>query len=65
MSLRFLICLSTGGQIIEKRGLRLEYLTIVNGETLRPVLDVTSVKKCVVLVAAYAGDIRLIDNIMV
>jgi pantoate--beta-alanine ligase len=45
---------------IEKAGLRVDYVSCVDGETLEPVSRVT--RGVCVLVAAYAGRTRLIDN---
>lgn len=43
-------------------GLRLEYLTIVDAITFEPVTDKTKHPQAVILIAAFADDIRLIDN---
>ena len=48
---------------LEKAGLRLDYLTVVDAETLEP--RKKPVKGCCVLVAAYCGKTRLIDNILI
>lgn len=44
------------------KGLRLEYLTIVDAITFEPVTDKAKHPKAVILIAAFADDIRLIDN---
>lgn len=44
-------------------GIRLEYLEIVEAETFEPVMDWKSAQKPIALLAAYAGEVRLIDNI--
>ncbi len=49
-------------ELFNKSNLRLEYLKIVNGNTLAVLNDIYS-KNAVVCIAAYAGDVRLIDNI--
>jgi pantoate--beta-alanine ligase len=43
-------------------GLSLEYLAIVDATTFEPVLDKKQHPKAVILIAAFADDIRLIDN---
>jgi pantoate--beta-alanine ligase len=45
-------------------GLRPEYVDIVDGITLRPVLDYESTAFVVACVAAWAGEVRLIDNLV-
>lgn len=49
-------------QKIEAAGLRPEYFTIINGNTLKKANY--SNKKMVVVTAAWAGDVRLIDNMI-
>lgn len=44
-------------------GIRLEYLEIVESDTFEVITDWTHTKKPVALVAAYVGEVRLIDNI--
>ncbi|MDK7373983.1 MULTISPECIES: pantoate--beta-alanine ligase [Weeksella] len=41
----------------------LEYFQIADEETLQPIDDFTSTKKIRAFVVAYAGDVRLIDNL--
>ena len=48
---------------IKKAGLRLDYLSCVDAETLEP--RKKPAKGCCVLVAAYCGKTRLIDNILI
>ncbi|MCX6182868.1 MAG: pantoate--beta-alanine ligase [Bacteroidetes bacterium] len=45
--------------------LKLEYLEIVDAQTLQPVLEVPKARPVVVCVAAFAGKVRLIDNIII
>ena len=54
--------LATIAANIEKAGLRLDYLSCVDAETLEP--RKRPAKGCCVLVAAYCGRTRLIDNIL-
>jgi pantoate--beta-alanine ligase len=50
------------GVIAEEPGARLDYLAIVNRETLDPVADVAG--GALLAIAAYFGNTRLIDNII-
>ena len=54
------VSLATVAANIEKAGLRLDYLSCVDAETLEP--RKKPAKGCCVLVAAYCGKTRLIDN---
>ena len=56
------VSLATVAANIEKAGLRLDYLSCVDAETLEP--RKRPAKGCCVLVAAYCGKTRLIDNIL-
>jgi pantoate--beta-alanine ligase len=47
----------------ESSGMRLEYLALVDAKTFEPVLVGSSGRKAVLLIAAYAGEVRLIDNL--
>ncbi len=56
--------IAVGKQVIaEESAVRLDYLEIVNWETLDPVATIS--KGALVAVAAYVGQTRLIDNIVV
>lgn len=48
---------------LEKQGFRIEYITLIDRESWK-VLDEFSEAKMAVLIAAYLGEIRLIDNIL-
>lgn len=50
-------------KVLEKSGLRVDYVEFVDAETLQPVKKVT--KGACVLVAAFAGKTRLIDNAVI
>lgn len=50
-------------KIHEKPELRVEYLEIVDKETLLPLNDWSARDRAVALAAVYLGDVRLIDNI--
>lgn len=49
---------------LEEEGFRPEYFAIVDGHTLLPVQQLNEHQKIVACVAAWAGDIRLIDNVI-
>jgi len=51
------------GEIQENHFFRVEYVDVVDTETLQPFGDWMDVEHAVVCVAAYIGNIRLIDNI--
>ena len=55
--------LATVAANIEKAGLKLDYLSCVDAETLEPRKKPS--KGCCVLVAAYCGKTRLIDNVLI
>ena len=57
-----MVSLATVAANIEKAGLRLDYLSCVDAETLEP--RKRPAKGCCVLVAAYCGKTRLIDNVI-
>jgi pantoate--beta-alanine ligase len=52
------------GEIQENQYFRVEYVDIVDTETLLPFEDWTDVEHAVVCVAAFIGNVRLIDNII-
>lgn len=55
--------IAVGKQVIaEEPRVRLDYLEIVNWETLDPVADIS--RGALVAVAAYVGETRLIDNVV-
>ncbi|HEY6350107.1 MAG TPA: pantoate--beta-alanine ligase [Candidatus Angelobacter sp.] len=57
------ILINTGRQVIaEEPRVKLDYFEIVNWDTLGPVTDVS--KGALVAVAAYVGETRLIDNVV-
>ena len=49
---------------LTKMGFRPEYFSIVDGETLLPIDRPTPNQKIVACVATWAGDVRLIDNLI-
>lgn len=51
-------------QVIEQAGLQSEYFEIVDGETLQPVDHFGQAEKVVACTAAWAGQVRLIDNMI-
>lgn len=52
------------GEIQESRYFRVEYVNVVDAETLLPFEDWQDVEHAVVCVAAFIGSVRLIDNIV-
>lgn len=48
--------------VLEQAGLKPEYATIVNGSTLQSIKDFENINEARALIAAWAGDVRLIDN---
>ncbi len=52
------------GEIQENQLFRIEYVDIVDTETLQPFEDWSDVEHAVVCVAAFIGNVRLIDNIV-
>ncbi len=53
-----------GMKRLAKAGLQPEYVSIVDGNTLKPVLNVQGKKYLVVCVAAWLEGVRLIDNLI-
>jgi pantoate--beta-alanine ligase len=51
-------------QQLKQAGLRPEYFEIVDGRTLEPLEKLEGVDSAVACVAAWAGDVRLIDNVI-
>ncbi len=41
---------------------KVDYVSIADSETLQPALNLTGEHKLVALIAAFLGDVRLIDN---
>lgn len=54
-----------GQEQLEQQGFAVEYFALVDGETLATVQDPEQHDTLVVLVAAWAGTVRLIDNLIV
>ena len=50
-------------RLLETPGTRLDYVSIVNSETLQPVEKIGD-EETLIAVAAYFGDVRLIDNVV-
>ncbi len=42
-----------------------EYLSVVDAETLLPINDWNEAQKCIVCAAVFLGEVRLIDNLMI
>ncbi len=52
-------------EMISDQGFRLEYFTLADGLTLQPVSDWNNHDTIVACTAAWLGDVRLIDNVMI
>lgn len=50
---------------LEEKGFRPDYVEIADAATLQPVNDWDGRQKLVVLAAAFLGDVRLIDNLLI
>jgi pantoate--beta-alanine ligase len=50
--------------IEEKPGFALEYLELADSENLLPLKNVADSSKPILCIAGYAGDVRLIDNLL-
>jgi pantoate--beta-alanine ligase len=50
--------------LLDVAGIRLEYCALVKASDFAPVKEWTD-EPCVLLVAAYVGDVRLIDNVII
>ncbi len=51
-------------QFLNEQGFKTDYIEIAEAATLEPVKTWDGTKKIVALVAAYLGEVRLIDNVM-
>lgn len=54
-----------GSDFLTSKGFKVEYFALADGRTLQPIRLFEDTDYVVALVAAWAGDIRLIDNIIV
>ncbi len=52
-----------GRQVLKEENIRLEYLSIVEASSFEPVTTWENVQRPIALLAAYVGDVRLIDNV--
>ncbi len=53
-----------GMQQLANAGLRPEYVRLINGKNLKPLRSVKNTEQIVACVAAWAGNVRLIDNLI-
>ncbi|RYZ56425.1 MAG: pantoate--beta-alanine ligase [Sphingobacteriales bacterium] len=51
--------------LLEKKGLKPEYVSLADAETLEIIEDYDPSRKMVALIAARIGDVRLIDNLVI
>ena len=56
--------LTNAATILKKADFQIDYISVANTATLEPVSDPTSPANFVALIAAFQGDIRLIDNMI-
>lgn len=57
--------LKSGIETLENTGFRVDYLTVANATTLKPIENWDGREAAVVLTAAYMGNVRLIDNMLI
>ena len=50
---------------LEKRGFTLDYLELADSANLRILDKFEKSTSCIILIAAFLGDIRLIDNLLI
>jgi pantoate--beta-alanine ligase len=50
--------------LLENGFRKVDYVTIANADSLQPVTEETKNEKAVALIAAFIGDVRLIDNML-
>lgn len=50
--------------ILEHKGFKPDYVALADAETLEPLSDYDPSKKMIALIAAFIGEIRLIDNLL-
>jgi pantoate--beta-alanine ligase len=50
--------------ILTKKGFKPDYVTLADAETLEPLVDYVKDRRMVALIAAFIGDVRLIDNLL-
>lgn len=51
-------------EMVSRSDIRLEYLALVDTENLEATENVTDARPKILLIAAYVGDVRLIDNVL-
>lgn len=51
--------------ILERKGITPEYILLCNADTLETIADYDAQQPMIVLIAAYLGEIRLIDNLVI
>ncbi len=61
---RFSVVQLESQALLEKKGIQLEYMTLCNATTLELLQDYEPSTPMVVLIAAYLGKVRLIDNLV-
>jgi pantoate--beta-alanine ligase len=56
--------LEKAGKILETAGFKTDYICIANASNLQPINNWNGIEKAVALIAAYQGEVRLIDNML-
>jgi pantoate--beta-alanine ligase len=56
--------LATAETILKQADFQIDYISVASGSTLEPVSESTTEETIVALIAAFQGDIRLIDNMI-
>ena len=51
--------------LMREKGFEAEYISLANADTLQPMDDYDPTQKMLALIAAWIGDIRLIDNMLI
>lgn len=59
----FLKLKNTAIASLEKKGFKLDYLELADRSDLKIIEDYTQAQSCILLIAAYLKDVRLIDNL--
>jgi pantoate--beta-alanine ligase len=51
-------------ELLAKKGFKVDYISLANAKTLEPLEDYDASKPMVAMIAAFIGDVRLIDNLL-
>ena len=56
--------LASAGMILEKHDFQIDYISVADAVTLEPITDPANATEIVALIAAFQGEVRLIDNMI-